>query len=102
MELEQDGDSMELEQLAAPVEARRRRFRGLGLWRRRARKRERQLELQMYELHKDVRAPTRALHKERQGRAKLIGLLGEAKVHITALREEVRRLRSENELEEEA
>jgi hypothetical protein len=54
-----------------------------------------------------VRTLQRALHKEIDDRAKLIELLGEAKAHITALREtrdklaeEVRRLRSENEPQE--
>jgi hypothetical protein len=65
------------------------------------------LEGEIGELHKDVRRFMRAFHKERRDRAKLIELLGEAKAHITALREtrdklaeEVRRLRSENEPEE--
>jgi hypothetical protein len=102
MEFEPDGDWPETGEVTATLaEARRRRFRGLGLWRRRARKRE-QLELQTYRLHRDVRSLTRALHKEREDRAKLIELLGEAQAHITALREEVRRLRPENEPEEEA
>lgn len=71
--------------------------------------RERELEGEIWELHKDVRRVMRAFHKERRDRAKLIELLGEAKAHITALREtrdklaeEVRRLRSEKEPEERA
>jgi hypothetical protein len=71
--------------------------------------RERELEGEIGELHMIVRLQMRALHKEIDDRAKLIELLGEAKAHSTALREtrdklaeEVRRLRSENEPEEEA